>query len=98
MSIKGRFFRTVVYAGAGAAAAYFFDGERGEARRAQAREQLEARLRKAGLSATPSEPAAGPAVLDMRDAPDQPAPDETGRQASQTAAAAGNPTLGSAVE
>ena len=51
MSIKGRLFRTVVYAGGSAAAAYFFDPERGQARRAQARDQLGVRLRRAEQSA-----------------------------------------------
>jgi osmotically-inducible protein OsmY len=49
MSFKGRFFRTAVYAGGAAAAAYFFDPER--ARRAQARDQLGAKLRQAERSA-----------------------------------------------
>jgi osmotically-inducible protein OsmY len=51
MSFKGRFFRTAVYAGGAAAAAYFFDPERGRARRAQARDQLGAKLRQAERSA-----------------------------------------------
>src|SRR5918997_3130504 len=51
MSIKGRMFRTVVYAGGAAAAAYFFDPERGRTRRTQARDQLGARLRRAERSA-----------------------------------------------
>jgi BON domain len=51
MSIKGRLFRTAVYAGGAAAAAYFFDPERGRARRTQARDQLNAKLRKAERSA-----------------------------------------------
>jgi hypothetical protein len=89
MSIKGRFFRMVVYAGSGAAAAYFFDPERGPARRAQAREQLEAKLGQAEPSAVPSEPGAARA----------PAPDQAeAQEAPQTTAAAPDPTLGSAVE
>jgi osmotically-inducible protein OsmY len=51
MSIKGRLFRTVVYAGGAAAAAYFFDPERGRARRAQARDQVGAKLRQAEQTA-----------------------------------------------
>jgi hypothetical protein len=51
MSFKGRLFRTAVYAGGAAAAAYFFDPERGRARRAQARDELGARLRKVERSA-----------------------------------------------
>jgi osmotically-inducible protein OsmY len=51
MSIKGRLFRTVVYAGGAAAAAYFFDPERGRTRRATARDQLSAKLRQAERSA-----------------------------------------------
>jgi hypothetical protein len=47
MSFKGRLFRTAVYAGGAAAATYFFDPERGRARRTQARDQLRARLREA---------------------------------------------------
>ena len=47
MSIKGRLFRTAVYAGGAAAAAYFFDPERGVARRTAARDQLGAKLRRA---------------------------------------------------
>ena len=51
MSIKGRLFRTVVYAGGAAAAAYFFDPERGRARRASARDQVGAKLRQAEQTA-----------------------------------------------
>ena len=51
MSYKGRLFRTAVYAGGAAAAAYFWDPERGRARRAQARDQLGAKLRRAERSA-----------------------------------------------
>jgi osmotically-inducible protein OsmY len=51
MTIKGRLFRTVVYAGGAAAAAYFFDPEQGRARRAQARDQLGAKLRQAERTA-----------------------------------------------
>jgi osmotically-inducible protein OsmY len=51
MSIKGRLFRTAVYAGGAAAAAYFFDPERGVARRAAARDQLGAKLRRAERTA-----------------------------------------------
>jgi osmotically-inducible protein OsmY len=51
MSIKGRLFRTVVYAGGAAAAAYFFDPERGRARRAQARDQVGTKLRQAEQTA-----------------------------------------------
>ena len=51
MTIKGRLFRTVVYAGGAAAAAYFFDPERGRARRTTARDQLGAKLRRAERSA-----------------------------------------------
>ena len=47
MSIKGRFFRTAVYAGGAAAVTYFFDPERGRARRAQTQDQLRAKLRRA---------------------------------------------------
>ena len=47
MTIKGRFLRTVVYAGGAAAATYFFDPERGRARRAQTSDQLRAKLRRA---------------------------------------------------
>jgi osmotically-inducible protein OsmY len=47
MSIKGRLFRTAVYASGAAATAYFFDPERGRGRRTQARDQLKARLRRA---------------------------------------------------
>lgn len=51
MSIKGRLFRTAVYAGGAAAAAYFFDPDRGRTRRATARDQLGAKLRQAERSA-----------------------------------------------
>jgi osmotically-inducible protein OsmY len=51
MSIKGRLFRTAVYAGGAAAATYYFDPERGRARRAMARDQLNAKLRRAERSA-----------------------------------------------
>ena len=51
MSFKGRLFRTAVYAGGAAAAAYFFDPERGRARRAATRDQLGAKLRRAERSA-----------------------------------------------
>jgi len=47
MTIKGRLFRTVVYAGGSAAAAYFFDPQLGRGRRVQARDQLKARVRRA---------------------------------------------------
>jgi osmotically-inducible protein OsmY len=47
MSFKGRLFRTAVYTGGAAAAAYYFDPERGRARRAQTRDQLRAKLRQA---------------------------------------------------
>ena len=50
MTIKGRLFRTAVYAGGAAAAAYFFDPDRGRARRAQARDQVGAKLRQAERS------------------------------------------------
>ena len=51
MTIKGRLFRTVVYAGGAAAATYFFDPERGRARRTKARDQAGARLRQAERTA-----------------------------------------------
>jgi osmotically-inducible protein OsmY len=51
MSIKGRLFRTVLYAGGAAAATYFFDPERGRARRASARDQMGAKLRRAEQTA-----------------------------------------------
>jgi osmotically-inducible protein OsmY len=51
MTIKGRLFRTVVYAGGGAAAAYFFDPERGRTRRTQARDQVGASMRRAERTA-----------------------------------------------
>jgi len=51
MSIKGRLFRTAVYAGGAAAAAYYFDPERGRSRRAMARDRLNAKLRRAERSA-----------------------------------------------
>ena len=51
MTIKGRLLRTVVYAGGAAAATYFFDPERGRARRATARDRAGARIRQAERTA-----------------------------------------------
>src|SRR5919112_430037 len=51
MTIKGRLFRTVVYAGGAAAGTYFFDPERGRARRTSARDQLGATMRRAERTA-----------------------------------------------
>ncbi|MDQ4069927.1 MAG: BON domain-containing protein, partial [Actinomycetota bacterium] len=44
--IRRKIVRLAVVSGAGAAAAYFFDPDRGRARRAQARDQAEALLRR----------------------------------------------------
>ncbi len=47
MTIRGRMFRTALYAGGAAAATWFFDPERGRGRRIQARDQASAALRRA---------------------------------------------------
>ena len=44
--LRRKLIRLTLVSGAGAAAAYFFDPEQGRARRAQARDQVEARLRR----------------------------------------------------
>jgi len=44
--LRRKIFRLVAVSGAGAAAAYFFDPDRGAARRAQARDQAQARMRR----------------------------------------------------
>ena len=45
-TLRRKVFRLAVVSGAGAAAAYFFDPDRGKARRAQARDQAEAVIRR----------------------------------------------------
>jgi hypothetical protein len=91
MSITGRFFRTVVYAGAAAAATYFFDPERGPDRRAKARDQLDDWLRQAEDSEVQRIPGVD-RVIDLLHTPGEPAPDEA--EASSQA----SPPAGSTIE
>jgi osmotically-inducible protein OsmY len=49
--IRRKIFRLAIVSGAGAAAAYFFDPERGVARRKQAKDQAQAMLRKRQVEA-----------------------------------------------
>ena len=44
--IRRKIFRLAIVSGAGAAAAYFFDPERGVARRKQAKDQADALIRR----------------------------------------------------
>jgi len=87
-SLRRKLFRLVVVSGAGAAANYFFDNERGPQRRAQAKEQANGLLRRTGATA------AGPAgsTANIFDTPASSAPGPGAFRPDAGAAVAPNAT------
>jgi len=60
-SLRRKLFRLIVVSGAGAAANYFFDSERGPQRRSQAKDQANGLLKRTGADA--GGPASAPANI-----------------------------------
>lgn len=72
-SLRRRIFRTLVVSGAGAAASYFFDRERGPERREQAKAKADTLLRRA----TPSAGWQPEQAANVFDTPSRPTPAAT---------------------